>query len=162
MSLAEISIPQSVTVSKPPKMHSCYILYNEFDQCYNGYTVDFVKRIRQHNCEIKGGARYTSNKGPWKYLMTIESEEFDNHKALQIEWSIRYPTNKRPRPKMYNSPAGRVASMPHVLANPKFAGIPMRIRIIPEFLSTLKTLCAGFSNVEVSELKPEHTVKMCK
>jgi predicted GIY-YIG superfamily endonuclease len=139
-------------------MHSCYILQNERGQTYNGYTVDFERRLRQHNCEIKGGAKYTCNKGPWCYLLTIESEHLTKNMALSLEWSIRYPTNHRPRPRKFSSPKGRVESLPLVLGNPKFAGIPMRIRVAPDHVEALRGLCAPFSHVEVLELTPPPTM----
>lgn len=135
------------------KSHSCYILYNERDLTYVGYTVNFTKRIRQHNKEIKGGARYTSSRGPWKYLVNIESEHFDNHKALSAEWALKYPTNKRPAPRRFRTPIGRVTAIPLVLSNPKFAGIPITIKVIPEHYTLLKKLCAPFPHVRVLQLE---------
>jgi|TARA_B100000787_G_scaffold53811_1_gene39004 predicted GIY-YIG superfamily endonuclease len=60
---------------------------------YIGATVDLNKRIRQHNCEIKGGAMATSrevNKGEsWKYICYIENCPSWNA-ALQCEWRWKY------------------------------------------------------------------------
>ena len=43
----------------------CYILKCN-NYTYNGCTNNFKRRIRQHNGEIKGGARCTSRRGPWQ------------------------------------------------------------------------------------------------
>ena len=55
---------------------------------YIGATVDLDKRIRQHNCEIKGGATATSievKKGEiWSYVCYIENCPSWNA-ALQFE-----------------------------------------------------------------------------
>ena len=111
--------------------HHCYILVNPNDKTYNGYTCNLPRRIRQHNCEIKGGARCTSGKGPWDYLVIIasSSEAFTMQRALSLEWHIKYPTNKRPRPKQYNGALGRLASLDLVLANPKFSDIRFTLSI---------------------------------
>lgn len=112
--------------------HYCYILHNNFNNLtYNGYTSNLERRLRQHNCEIKGGARFTTNQvkrhGPdfkWKYLTIITSDDplFTMKKALSLEWSIKYPTNRRPRPREFNTPQGRLDSLQHVFNNPKFFG----------------------------------------
>jgi predicted GIY-YIG superfamily endonuclease len=54
------------------------------------YTVNFSRRIRQHNGDIKGGAFYTKNKGgPWSYLLKVESPHLTRNGALSLEWSIK-------------------------------------------------------------------------
>jgi predicted GIY-YIG superfamily endonuclease len=118
------------TTPEKVQKHYCYILYNDFNtSTYNGYTVNLERRLRQHNCEIKGGARFTTNQvkryGPdfkWKYLTVITCDDpaFTKNVALSLEWSIRYPTNRRPRPRQYNSPQGRLESLECVFSNPKF------------------------------------------
>jgi len=54
-------------------MWYCYILRNKLEQfkhnTYNGSTNHPMRRLRQHNEEIKGGARATHGKGvPGKYV----------------------------------------------------------------------------------------------
>lgn len=48
-------------------MWYCYILRNKLEQfkhnTYNGSTNNPLRRLRQHNEEIKGGARATHGKG---------------------------------------------------------------------------------------------------
>lgn len=96
-------------------MFYCYIVYNEAGRTYNGYTVNLTRRLRQHNGELKGGARATRGRGPWRYLMVLTCSEWDCvSTAMKHEWSIKYPTRKRPRPKEYNGPCGRLESMKHV------------------------------------------------
>lgn len=106
-------------------MHFCYILANTENSTYNGYTNNLERRLRQHNSEITGGARATSGKGPWSYVAVITSFHpgFDYHKALSLEWHIRYPTNRRPRPRQYQGIKGRISSLPLSLSNPKFRGM---------------------------------------
>lgn len=132
--------------------HSCYILSNTTGKTYNGYTVNFERRLRQHNGEIKGGARYTTGKGPWEYILKIESESFTKNIALSLEWSVRYPTNKKPRPCEYNGPLGRIKSIPLILRNPKFRDYKMRISVSQKYKETLIELCKDFSNVDIIDL----------
>lgn len=117
--------------------HICYILHNPRDQTYNGYTCNPQRRIRQHNSVIKGGARFTSGKGPWTYLaiITCTDEAFTYKRALSLEWHIKYPTNQRPRPRIYNGAAGRLASLELALGNPKFAELTFVVYIEDEYLA---------------------------
>jgi predicted GIY-YIG superfamily endonuclease len=101
----------------------CYILKSTTSlKTYNGYTNRIDRRVRQHNKEIRGGAKATCNGGPWEYLVIISSDNpnFTKKRALSLEWSIKYPTNKRPRPKEYSCPKGRIQSLVLVFSNPKF------------------------------------------
>jgi predicted GIY-YIG superfamily endonuclease len=92
----------------------CYLLRN--GNCtYNGYTVAPKRRLRQHNGEIKGGAKYTSSKGDgWEmyFLMT----GFPNpNNAMSFEWRLRHPDNKRKRPTKYSGPKGRINGLADII-----------------------------------------------
>ena len=78
----EIHIPTEELDSKKKKKKDkdgqkwyCYILgsvNNKFrNSTYVGMTNCVEKRIRQHNKVITGGAKYTSSKGPWQFLLHI-------------------------------------------------------------------------------------------
>jgi predicted GIY-YIG superfamily endonuclease len=103
-------------------MHFCYILFDNNNNyyTYNGYTNNVQRRIRQHNGEIKGGAKYTS-KSKWSYFIIIHSEDFTYKTALSFEWHVKYPNNKRPRPNIFNGIKGRLDGIALVLKNEKFA-----------------------------------------
>lgn len=97
------------------KTYYCYIVFNSNDRTYNGYTVNLDRRLKQHNGLLKGGARATRNRGPWNFLIIITSPCWDCiSTAMQHEWSIKYPTRKRPRPKEYNGKVGRLRSLEKV------------------------------------------------
>ena len=101
----------------------CYIITNEHDRTYNGYTVNLNRRLRQHNGEIKGGAKAPRGRGPWSFLAVITSDCWDCvSTAMQHEWSIKYPTRRRPRPKEYNGAVGRLRSLAHVFAHMEKVG----------------------------------------
>lgn len=96
-------------------MFYCYIIHNEQNRTYNGYTNNLERRLRQHNGLIKGGARATHGRGPWNFVLIVTSEHWDCISvAMQHEWSIKYPTRKRPRPREYEGTLGRLNSMKHV------------------------------------------------
>lgn len=92
----------------------CYIIRslnpNFFNSTYNGSTNNLIRRLRQHNGEIVGGAKATRGKGPWVYIAILEG--FGSHKeALSCEWRIKHPTNTRRRPTQYNGIEGRIKSL---------------------------------------------------
>lgn len=75
--------------------HLCYILYSTVsNRIYIGYTNNFPRRSRQHNGEIKGGAKKTRRFRPWKPLCTIHGF-YDNSSALRFEWRLQHPIKKR-------------------------------------------------------------------
>ena len=94
-------------------MWYCYILKDNTNKTYNGSTNNMARRLRQHNGEIKGGAKATKNYNNWEvyFLMT----GFVDHKnCLQCEWRIKHPTNKR-RPKEYCGFDGRIKGVNSIL-----------------------------------------------
>lgn len=72
-------------------MHYCYILYDKSsNKTYVGYTIDPIRRLRQHQGTLKGGAKYTSRKGDWDYLAIVASPEFTYNTALSFEWHVKH------------------------------------------------------------------------
>jgi len=102
-------------------MWFCYILRNTNEKyktmTYNGSTNDPIRRLRQHNEEISGGAKATHGKGQsWEiyFLMT----GFQDHiNTLSCEWRIKHPTGK---------PGKR---------DPRYCGVGGRIKGLNEMLS---------------------------
>ena len=72
-----------------------YIIENS-GYTYAGVSPYYQRRLRQHNGEIKGGAKYTISKGPgWKHICLVSG--FRNKiEALQFEWAVKHapPRNK--------------------------------------------------------------------
>lgn len=92
----------------------CYIIRSTnpafSNSTYNGSTNNLVRRLRQHNGEIVGGAKATRGKGPWVFIAVWEG--FQSHReALSCEWRIKHPTNSRKRPPQYNGVKGRIKSL---------------------------------------------------
>lgn len=92
----------------------CYFL-SSGNLTYNGYTVDLDRRLRQHNGELAGGAQSTRWKGPWTILAALHSNDWTKRRAMQVEYTCKYPTGRNPRPRGYSRAEGRLASLQHVL-----------------------------------------------
>ena len=75
-------------------MYYCYLLKSNnekfLNETYIGFTDDPIRRLRQHNGLIKGGAKKTSKKRPWSLVLVISN--FHNKiLALQFEWAWQEP-----------------------------------------------------------------------
>ena len=82
-------------------MYLVYILKCE-NKSYVGMTNDFFTRWRQHNCEIKGGAKYTTRfrclEKPWYPILIIDGFE-TMKEAMQCEWKVKRIKGQRQRVK---------------------------------------------------------------
>ena len=85
----------------------CYLLItSDYSNTYVGATIDLDRRLRQHNKEIKGGARATGSKvakgGLWERVCYVSGFP-DWSATLQFEWRwkqlSRKVTNKKPLEK---------------------------------------------------------------
>lgn len=73
-----------------------YVIRSTTGRTYVGATIDPKRRLRQHNGEIKGGAKNTVGFRPWTLVRTIGPIETQKE-ALREERRI-----KRLRAKRYN------------------------------------------------------------
>lgn len=133
-------VATSDPVSAAPRgVHACYLLKSTIgDSTYNGYTNDLTHRLRQHNGELVGGAKATTRLlragGTWEVIAVITGDDaFTYKRALSLEWRIRYPTGRRPRPRMYQGACGRMAGMALAMAHPKFADLTLVAHAKPEY-----------------------------
>lgn len=57
---------------------------------YAGVSPDPARRLRQHNGEIRGGAKYTTGRGPgWSHVCLVRG--FRNKiEAMQFEWAVKH------------------------------------------------------------------------
>ena len=82
-------------------MWACYFLATTATpiKTYIGATVDIDRRLRQHNSEIKGGAKRTTaislNRGPaaWKRMCHVVGFA-DQHACLRFEWWWKFASRK--------------------------------------------------------------------
>jgi len=108
-------------------MWYCYILRNKLGQfkhnTYNGSTNNPMRRLRQHNEEIKGGARATHGKGgAWEICAMLSG--FPGHiNALSCEWRMKCPSG-RPgkREAKYQRVQGRISSLNEILPLERWTG----------------------------------------
>jgi hypothetical protein len=75
-----------------------------------------MRRLRQHNEEIKGGARATHGKGGAWEICAMLSGFPDHVNALSCEWRMKCPSG-RPgkRERKYQGVKGRVSSLNEIL-----------------------------------------------
>ena len=68
---------------------SFYIIQNQ-GYTYAGVSPDPVKRLRKHNGELSGGAKYTQSKGPgWTHVCLVHGFQ-TKIQALQFEWAVKH------------------------------------------------------------------------
>lgn len=74
----------------------CYLLKSKKvkNRTYIGCTNNARRRLRQHNGELKGGARYTRGYRPWKKVLVVKGFKNQTH-ALQFEWAWKHPRKSR-------------------------------------------------------------------
>lgn len=77
------------------------------NKTYVGVTNNWPRRIRQHNKEIKGGAKSTSHAGPWKAFIHVRN--FTHTQALQLEWAWKH------RRVGGSGPGGRIRTLEALL-----------------------------------------------
>ena len=132
------------------RLHFCYVLINASKRnTYVGYTVTPKKRIRQHNCEIKGGAKYTKRHGPgWSFALVLTSPAFDSHRALSLEWHMK-PHGRRSNQIFFDPMQRRIELLQKALANPKFAGERVTMYVVEEYVARVTEAMASFPNVSI-------------
>ena len=135
--------------------NACYILCSDIgNTTYNGYTNNITRRLRQHNGEIKGGAAATRNK-KWHYIAIIKSDDpvFTKEKAMSLEWYIRYPTARKPRPPQFKGAHGRIDSLEMVFRREQFREIPFTVYIHERYLDEkIKAATASLPNIILEPL----------
>lgn len=66
-----------------------YLIYNK-GSTYAGVSPDPVRRLKKHNKEISGGAKYTLSKGNgWEHVCLI-SGFHTKIQAMQFEWAVKH------------------------------------------------------------------------
>ena len=72
--------------------YACYCLVSEKGTTYVGFSTDVNRRLRQHNCELSGGAKATKGH-TWKRICTVAGFP-TQQSALQFEWKWKHLSRK--------------------------------------------------------------------
>ena len=77
--------------TEPPTDWKFYIIYHTgCGATYAGVSPDPVRRLRMHNGEICGGAKYTTSKGPgWVHICLVSGFPTKQN-SMQFEWAIKH------------------------------------------------------------------------
>lgn len=78
-------------LKEPLKDWKFYIIYHlPTGATYAGVSPDPVRRLRMHNGEICGGAKYTTSKGPgWVHICLVSGFPTKQN-SMQFEWAIKH------------------------------------------------------------------------
>jgi predicted GIY-YIG superfamily endonuclease len=80
------------------------------NRTYVGTTNNLVRRLRQHNGTLVGGAAATASGRPWEFFVIVVFPSETT--ALQFEWRMHHPDGRpgrrRRRLAKYTGPAGRI------------------------------------------------------
>jgi predicted GIY-YIG superfamily endonuclease len=88
--------------NKMQKEPSVYLLQSLSNpkKHYIGFTYKPLRRLRQHNGDLVGGAKRTKRYQPWELICVITGFK-DKTEALQFEYAWQHPTkSKRCRDQM--------------------------------------------------------------
>ena len=100
---------------------------------YAGVSPDPVRRLRQHNSEIKGGAKYTTSKGPgWTHMCLVSG--FEKIQALQFEWAVKHCP-----PRDAGGPVNRLGKMIKVLNKDKWTSKSPDASTVPLTITWLES-----------------------
>lgn len=73
----------------------CYLLISECsNKTYVGITNNLERRIKQHNGERTGGAKYTCSGRPWKVYGYVCGFSNDKSSVLKFEWRWKFLSKK--------------------------------------------------------------------
>ena len=72
----------------------CFYIIKNNNCTYAGVSPDPMRRLRQHNKEIKGGAKYTISKAPgWSHICIIRGFR-TKIESMQFEWAVKHAPPK--------------------------------------------------------------------
>lgn len=102
---------------------------------YAGVSPDPVRRLRQHNGEICGGAKYTTGRGAgWTHICLVSGFQ-DKIQALQFEWAVKHfpPRGAGGRANRIKKLYGTMAKERWTSKSPLSSTVPLSIEwLIPQ------------------------------
>lgn len=89
--------PNKTTTRRAPPRGTLTYLYvllsvHHPGKTYVGVTNDPGRRLRQHNGQLQGGARYTSRFKPWRFRTIFQFAT--RRDALSVEWRVKHMRSK--------------------------------------------------------------------
>ena len=119
---------------------SFYIIINN-GYTYAGVSPDVHKRLRKHNNEITGGAKYTLSKGPgWKHVCLVHGFR-SKIESMQFEWAVKHEP-----PRNVGGITSRIEKLFRVLKKAKWTSKSPDAKDVPLILEWI-----------IPALKPENS-----
>jgi len=149
--------------------YCCYLIFNNETKTYIGCTNNFSRRIRQHNKEIKGGAKYTTNyktDKDWVPVLIVEGFK-DKSTALSFEWRMKKQRNSRGVLKRAIGITNRIKNVFEIIKEDKITSksclvsdLPLlTIKIHPDYKECCSSYIDDISTLtNISNIKIEETV----
>ena len=104
----------------------CFYLIKNNNCTYAGVSPDPIRRLRQHNKEIKGGAKYTTNKAPgWTHLCIVRGFR-TKIESMQFEWAVKHAP-----PRGVGGVKNRIQKLYHVCCQEKWTTRAPNAKEIP-------------------------------
>lgn len=126
---------------------------------YVGMTNDFFNRLRQHNGDKSGGAKYTKKANNWKPVCIIDGFSTKSE-AMQCEWKLKSKKSKLSKTLKFAS--GRIKYLNFLLNDekwtsnsPKIIEQNLKIYIVDEYKDVLTNIL--LKNIELRELYIEYS-----
>jgi putative endonuclease len=112
---------QEISESKPIICnYVCYLLKSQTsNRTYIGVTTNLKKRLRQHNGEICGGAKYTKSNRPWIPILCV-SGFYTKNQTLSFEYRVKKKKNSKNKLVTISLLNNRIKNFIHVLKLDKF------------------------------------------
>lgn len=97
---------------------------------YVGITNNFKRRLRQHNGELKGGARYTHAHRPWNPIFHVYGFRTKNE-VLRFEWAMKHRRRTR---KGATPMQARLLTLEYLLSAPEKESTASMVQDLQEHL----------------------------
>jgi structure-specific endonuclease subunit SLX1 len=135
------------------KLFCCYLLTpvnaKWLNHTYIGFTNNPIRRLRQHNREVKGGAKKTGKKLPWTMVLLVHGFT-TKRAALYFEWAWQRPKLARPmkdimptikRAGPQHLLKAKIRHMYEMLNVPPWSRFPLTVRWLTNNYQELKQNC---------------------